>query len=136
MPNANNVVKNSTTGTMGVSAAKRSRFEKSEVAFGTIPAAAYASGDTLVFSGIPAKEIIYGRIVTPENHILEFFNGTNFTNALAWSYDSSVSATVLDLHYVITYIRGTGRPHVGVANAPTEASGEYGVLLRVTPTVS
>ncbi len=129
-------VKSSPTGTMGVAASKRSRFEKSEIAYGKIPAAAYLSLDTLVFNQIPSKEIIHGRIVTSENHVLEFFNGTDFSNALAWSYNSASGATVLDLYYVITYIRGTGRVHTGLSNVSSEKSGEYGVLLRVTPTVS
>lgn len=133
---ANKSVKNSTTGTMGTGAAKRSRFEKSEIAFGKIPAAAYASTNTLVFDQIPSKEIIYGRLVTSEGHTLEIFNGTNISNALAWTYNSASGTTVLDIHYVITYIRGTGKPHTGLANASTESAGEQGKLLKVTVTVT
>lgn len=129
-------VKNSTTGSMGVDAAKRSRFERSEIAFGKIPAAAYASGDTLFFNQIPSKEIIHGRLVTSEGHVLEIFNKTDFSSAVAWSYDSATSATVLDIHYVITYIRGTGKPHPGLANSSAEVNGEQGVALKVTVTVS
>lgn len=130
-----NVV-NSTTGSMGVDAAKRSRYERSEVAFGKIPAAAYASLDTLVFNQIPAKEIIYGRLVTSEGHALEIFNKTDLSSAVAWSYNSSSGTTVLDIHYVITYIRGTGKPHPGLANSSAEVAGEQGKLLKVTVTVT
>lgn len=129
-------VKNSSTGSMGVDAAKRSRYEKSEVAYGKIPAAAYASGDTLYFSQLPAKEIIHGRLVTSEGHVLEIFNKSDYSSAIAWTYDSATSATVLDIHYVITYIRGVGKPHVGLANSSAEVDGEQGVALKVTVTVS
>ena len=133
---ANKSVKNSTTGTMGTGAAKRSRFEKSEIAYGKIPAAAYASADVLVFDQIPSKEIIHGRLVTSEGHTLEIFNGTDIGSALAWSYNSASGTTVLDIHYVITYVRGTGKPHVGLANASSEVNGEQGKVLRVTVTVT
>jgi hypothetical protein len=143
---ANVSVKNSTTGSMGTGAAKRSRFEKSEVAYGKIPAAAYASTNTLIFDQIPSKEIIYGRLVTSEGHTLEVFNGTDLSSALAWTYNSSVGTNVLDIHYVVTYIRGTGKPHTGLANATlvdsggttrtTEVAGEQGKLLKVTVTIT
>jgi len=133
---ANKSVKNSTTGTMGVDAAKRSRFEKSEIAYGKIPAAAYVSGDTLQFTQIPAKEIIHGRIVNSEGDALEIFNKTDFSSAIAFAYDSNTAANVLDLHYVITYIRGTGKPHPGLANGVGEVDGEQGQFLQVTVTVS
>ena len=129
------VVQNSTTGTMGVDAAKRSRYEKSEVAYGKIPLAAYASGDTLYFGKIPAKEIIHGRLVTSEGHALEIFNKTDYSSAIAWAVDSSTNSP-LDIHYAITYIRGTGKPHVGLANGATEVAGEQGVALQVTVTIS
>ena len=132
---ANKVVKSSSTGTMGIDAAKRSRFEKAETAFGKIPLAAYASGDTLVFSQIPAKEFIYGRLVTSEGHTLEIFNKTDVSSAIAWAVNSTTDAE-LDIHYVITYIRGTGQPHPGLANSAAEKNGEHGVQLKVTVTIS
>ena len=49
-------------GQLGTKGAKRSRYEKSEIAYGRIPATAYAKGDTLVFDQIPMKDIINARL--------------------------------------------------------------------------
>ena len=114
---------------MGIDAAKRSRYEKAEVAYGKIPAAAYATGDTLVFNQIPARAIIYGKIVTSEGSSLEVFNKTDFASAVAWTFASSSGTASLDLNYVITYIRGTGKN----AGATTPADGE---LLKVAITIT
>lgn len=129
------LVRNSATGDMGVAAARRSRYERAEVAFGKIPAEAYESEDTLVFDQIPCKEIIHGEIVTSEGHVLKIFNGTDIDEAIDWTYDSDDGTTVLDLYYHISYIRGTGRVHPGLANSAAEKSSEYGKLLQVTVTV-
>lgn len=116
-------VKNSVTGTMGTKAAKRSRYEKSEVAYGKIPAAAYAVGDTLSFDDIPLKELIHARFVG-NSEVLEIFHGADISSAIA--FDVSNSAAAADISYVITYIRGTGK----VKTSANEAGD--GELIKLT----
>jgi len=127
---ANVNVKNSATGAMSTKAAKRSRFEKSEIAYGTIPAGAYAVGDTLVFANIPSKEIIHARFVAGTGKSLELFCGANLSTPVAWNVANGGATSAIS--YVVTYIRGTGNGHYGLANAATESAGEKGVEIRIT----
>ena len=115
-------VKNSVTGTMGTQAAKRSRFEKSEIAYGKIPSAAYEVGDTLSFDDIPMKELIHAELVS-NGETKKIFHGTSLADAI--TFDISNSAATADISYVITYIRGTGKVKVGTV------AGD-GELLKIT----
>ena len=123
-------VKNSATGTMGIKAAKRSRFEKSETSYGKIPAAAYQVGDTLSFNHIPMKELIHARFVALADNnsntpaVLELFTGDDLSNALA--FDLINDGDTADISYFVTYIRGTGKVKDNVTTA-----GE-GKLIKIT----
>jgi hypothetical protein len=117
------VVTNSTTGDMGIIAAKRTRYEKAEVAYGKIPADAYAVDDTLSFDDIPMKELIHARLVS-NGEVKELFHGDDISSAVA--FDISNTAATADISYVITYIRGTGQVKTSATTA-----GE-GKLLQVT----
>lgn len=123
---ANVQIKNSITNTL---AAKRSRYEKAEVAFGKILAASWEDGDTLVFDQIPMKELIHARLVSSAGSTteLELFHGADLSSAIAWNISNSNTTT--DISYVISYIRGTGKLQDSTAQA-----GE-GKLLRITASV-
>lgn len=140
------VVANSSTGTMGTKALKRSRFEKAEVAYGKIPAAAYAIGtDSLVFN-LPAKELIHARFFFGANGVsdalvaetdanveaLEVFHGANLASAISWNVGTSTEA---DINYVIHYIKGTGKPAPGFS-PDTDETYAHGVRIKLTPTAS
>jgi hypothetical protein len=99
---ANKQVKSSATGTMGINAAKRARYERSEVAYGKIPAAAYTTGDVLVFNAIPMKELIHARFVAGSAS-LELFNSADL--AVAHNFDIA-SADEVDIDYVVIYRQG------------------------------
>lgn len=121
-------VKNSATGDMGTKAARRTRYDRADVAFGQIPAAAYEVGDTLVFN-LPMKNLIHARFVaTADNNdtttTLELFTGTDISGAIAWDIVNDNDSGVID--YVITYERGTGKVNDGNATA-----GE-GKLIKLT----
>lgn len=120
---ANVSVKNSATGTMGNKAAKRSRFEKAEVAFGKIPAAAYTVGDTLVFNQPPMRSLIKAELVS-NGETLQVFHGADLSSAVA--FDIVADGITADISYVITYIRGTGK-----VKTSTSEAGE-GAVLSVT----
>jgi hypothetical protein len=110
---ANVQIKNSITNT---NAAKRTRYEKMETAYGKIPAAAWADGDTLQFTEIPMLNLIHARFVasvgsTPE---LELFSGADLSSPIDWNLANSGNTTG-DISYVISYIRGTGNVRDGVA---------------------
>lgn len=114
------VVKNSETGAMGSAAAKRSRYEKAEMAYGFIPAAAYNVGDTLEFDGIPMKKLIYAKFVATANlnsdtTSLELFAGTDISSPVAWDIVNDTATG--DINYFVTYIRGTGKIKDGIAVA-------------------
>lgn len=123
-------VKNSSTGTMGTIAAKRSRFEKSETSYGKIPAAAYAAGDTLSFDHIPMKELIHARFVALADNnsntpaVLELFTGDSLASALP--FDIINDGDSADISYFVTYIRGTGK-----VKDSTTTAGE-GKLIKIT----
>lgn len=104
-------VKNSTTGDMGLKAAKRSRYEKAEVAYGKIPADAYEVADVLAFTGIPMKELIHARFVASTGETLELFTGADISSEI--EFDVVNDSASADIGYVVTYIRGTGKVLVG-----------------------
>lgn len=126
---ANKSVKGTPTGTMGKLAAKRSRYEKMEVAYGQIKVNANTPdiviGDTAVFDQIPMRSLIEGRFVTnastPDE--LNVFTAASDTDA-AVSWTVAKDTTTID--YVVSYIRGTG--HDGDGNART---GQAGYLLAI-----
>jgi hypothetical protein len=112
---------------MSTLAAKRTRYEKSEVAFGQIKVNSNTPdiviGDTAVFDQIPSKEIIEARFVTDAGNELDLFVGDNATNTpVTFTVDK---ATTL-INYVVSYIRGTGHPSAGNAN-----SGQTGTKLAL-----
>lgn len=117
-------VKNSSTGAMGTSAAKRARYEKSEISYGKIPAAAFAIGDTLSFDHIPMKELIHG-IFEAGSTSLEVFHGADLSSAIVWDLAQTNGVTA-DIDYKVTYIRGTGKVKDSTATA-----GE-GDLIKLT----
>ena len=132
-------VRNSSTGTMGTAAAKRTRYEKAETAYGVIningatPDAIY--GDIMSLTQAPIKEVIHAAFAsdaaTPDK--LELFRDASDVDA---PIDFVVTGDASKISYVIDYIRGTG--HVGAGNA---GDGAQGVKLQInllpqTPTVA
>ena len=99
-------VKNSQTGAMGTQAAKRTRYEKMETAFGQIPAEAFDIGDTLSFDNFPMKELIHAKFKAGTTE-LEIFSGADLTSAVRWDLAQDDGLTA-DIDYVVEYIRGTG----------------------------
>lgn len=96
-------IKNSLTNTI---AAKRTRYEKMETAYGKIPAAAWAEGDTLIFDQIPMLSLVHAKFVS-NGEILELFHGTDLTSDIDW--DILNDGDSADVSYVVSYIRGTGK---------------------------
>lgn len=88
-----------------VSGLKSSRYEKMQVSYGTIAAADYSLGDTVVFSDVPSKDIIKATIVahTSSPVTLDVYPGTDVSSALTLAI--SEKATI---SYVLEYVRGTG----------------------------
>lgn len=109
---ANVNVKNSPTGSMGTIAAKRTRYEKMETAYGKIPAAAWAVGDTLIFDQIPMLSLVHAKFVASagSTNELEIFHGADLSNAVAWDLNAEpAAAAAATISYVIEYVRGTGK---------------------------
>ena len=121
MPNIE--VKNSSTGTMGTKASKRTRYEKMETGYGKIPAAAYAVGDTLFFSGFPSKELVYARFVS-NGESLDIFHGADLSSAV--DFDIINDGDPADISYVFHYKKGTGN-----VKTSADETGD-GILLRLT----
>ena len=113
-----------------------SRYEKAEMAFGTIPAGSYKAGDTISFADVPSKYIVEARVTA---HLaagvvaLDVVPGTNLTDgpltlALGTGvYTNGTTAGPL-LSYVIHYIRGNGVVGTSAGNV----GGAAGDLLQVT----
>lgn len=116
-------IKNSLTNTI---AAKRSRYEKMEVAFGKITSDMWDDGDILVFDQIPMKELIHARFVSDDgnNPELELFHSADLSSAQYFNLAGSISSPS-NISYVISYIKGTGKVQDSAAQA-----GE-GKLLKV-----
>jgi hypothetical protein len=123
---ANIEIKNSLSNPI---AAKRSRYEKLEVAYGKILSTAWADGDTLVFDQIPMKGLVHARFVSDAGTTteLELFSGTDLSSAIAWNISNSNTTT--NISYVISYIKGTGK----VQDSAVQA-GE-GKLIQLTVAV-
>lgn len=109
---ADKIVKNSATGSMGIKAFKRSRYEKMETAYGLVPAAAYTiNTDTLVFN-IPAKELVYAKFVyAGDGSSYELFTGSDLSGDLEFVLPNT---TEEDIHYVIHYLRGHGTANLQI----------------------
>ena len=109
---ANVNVKNSPTGSMGTLAAKRTRYEKMETAYGKIPAAAWEVGDTLIFDQIPMLSLVHAKFVASagSTNELEIFHGADLSSAIAWDLNAEpAAAAAATISYVIEYVRGTGK---------------------------
>lgn len=118
---ANVQVKNSLTNTK---AAKRTRYEKMEVAYGKILAADFAADDTLSFDQIPMLNLVHAKFVASEGFgtlELELFHGADLTNPITW--DIVNNGDTADISYVISYVRGTGK---------LGANADQGKLLQLT----
>jgi hypothetical protein len=99
---------------------KSSRYEKLQVSYGVIDELDYANGDTLVFSDVPAGDIIRATIIVHTTNPAELYvlPGTDLSAPL------TLRATEKkDISYVIEYVRGTGRPGTDLTQ---------GDLLKVT----
>lgn len=119
---ANIHVDNTTANTR---AAKRARYEKMEKAYGKILAAnAGVTGDVLIFSKIPSRNIIHVALVAGTVQ-KEFFYGTDFSAALTFNH---LTGGAKDIYYTVEYIRGTGK-----IDDATSQAGE-GELLKITNT--
>jgi len=109
--------------------AKRSRYEKMEVAFGRIlvntDTPDIVFGDTAVFSKAPIKELINARFVGNDGDVLELFRGVNDVNTPVTWANLGQNTTAID--YVVSYIKGTGHAGAGYSN-----SGPAGYQLAVT----
>ncbi len=126
MSNVN--IKNSSTGALGTIAAKRTRYEKMETAYGKIPAAAWAVGDTLIFDQIPMLALVHAKFVasTPSTttNSLELFHGADLTSAIAWDLNAEpADAAAATISYVIDYVRGTGK---------VAGNTDQGKLIKIT----
>ena len=102
-------VKNSATGDMGTVAAKRTRYEKMETAYGKIPAAAWEVGDTLIFDQIPMLALVHAKFVAGagDGQALELFHSADLSSDINW--DIVNDGDTATISYVVEYIRGTGK---------------------------
>ena len=115
-------VRKVSTGSDVLAGLQTSRYEKAGIAFGVIPGASYAIGDTLIFDGVNSQKIIDAKIIvhTSPAVTLDIDPGTVLTSA-----KTLAASTHADVSYVINYIRGTGQVGVGA---------HQGDLLKVTIT--
>ena len=111
-------------------AAKRSRYEKAEVAYGKIAAADYADGDVLVFSHIPSNEVLWFKIVG-NGVAVESFVGADHA---ALTINTNNAGTTVPLSYVCSYIRGNGKIAPGYTPADSAQSRTQGEVIKVTVT--
>ena len=118
---ATHKVKKVAVETTDIAGLKSSRYEKLQVSYGSIPAASYALGDTLVFSDVPSKDIIRATVVahTATPVTLEVFPATDLSSAMTLLLPDN--ATKPKLSYIIEYVRGTGR-----VGPDAYTSNEYG----------
>jgi len=116
---------------------KSSRYEKLQMSYGSISKDDYSSGDTLVFSDVPARDIIRATIIVKTANPAELYvyPFTDVTGTLTLNATSKE-----DISYVIEYVRGTGRPGtatnqgdllkvtINTSAAPGTASGDENVI--------
>jgi len=104
---ANKEVKNSLT---NPDAAKRSRYEKLEVAYGTIKSSDWADGDILVLDQIPMLALVHAKFVAAagNNPVIELFNSSDLDGPIYYNLAGGIGGPV-DISYVVSYIRGTGK---------------------------
>ena len=118
---------------MGGKAAKRTRYGKLEVAFGSVNVNGATPdiliGDTAEFVHSPIKELIYAKFKTNAGtpNELELFVDANSVNAAT---DWTVGKDTTKIDYVIEYVRATGHASAGYA-----ANGivGYKLALNVLP---
>ena len=84
---------------------KVARFDRINLAYGTIPAASYVAGDTLVFSQIDAKDIVDVRLTPTNGTPISVYNNADFTQPIRLA----VGAVASDIVYRIEFVRGTGK---------------------------
>ena len=113
---------------LDISGLKSSRYEKLQVSYGVIPSTAYAVGDTLVFSDVPAQDIIKATVVAHGANpaVLDVYPGSDNSGTFTLDLPASVT-THQKLSYIIEYVRGTGR--VGSSSGDNVGEGE---LFKVT----
>jgi hypothetical protein len=128
MPTTHKVKKTALPGSTDIAGLKSSRYERLQVSYGVIPATAYTIGDTLVFSDVPAWDIVKATVIahSASPAVLDVYPGSDnsgtFTLDLPTGFTSAVK-----LSYIIEYVRGTGR--VGSASGDNFGEGE---LFKVT----
>ena len=117
---------------------KSSRYEKLQVSYGVIDALSYALNDSLIFTDVPAQDIIRATVVAHvagSPAVLDVYPGSDnsgeFTITLA-----NGTATAPKLSYIIEYVRGTGRVGPDAYKANAYGSGQAlesgeGELFRV-----
>jgi hypothetical protein len=129
-------VKKVATAATDVGGLKSSRYEKLQVSYGSIEASSYSLLDTIVFTDVPAQDIVRATIVAHDVSpvTLEVYPGT-VGNAGPLTI-GGISAPV-KLSYVIEYVRGGGRvgPDAYTSNeygsGQSLESGEGGLLTIV-----
>jgi hypothetical protein len=130
---ADKAIKKTKVNTNDVGGLKSTRYEKIQVSYGTIAPSEWAWGgagagdDILVFSEIPAREIIRATLVlhrtTPV--VLDIYPGTDTSSVIQWVVGGT-AADRPNISYVVEYLRGTG-------SVGTSGPGD---LLRVRPRIS
>jgi hypothetical protein len=99
---------------------KSSRYEKLQVSYGTIAAADYTMGDTLVFADVPSRDVIRATFIAHTTNPAELYvyPGTDVSGTISLAATSKQK-----ISYVIEYVRGTGR---------VASETDQGDLLKVT----
>lgn len=98
-----------TTEDFDIGGLKSSRYEKLQVSYGVIPADSYDINDYIVFSDVPARDIIRATVVAHATVpiTLEVYPGAD--NNGYFTLDLETNQAACKLSYVIEYVRGTGR---------------------------
>ena len=125
---ATHKVKKIAVETTDIGGLKSSRYEKLQVSYGKILAAAYSPGDTLVFADVPSQRIVKATVVAHSNTspaVLDVYPGSAKNSPFTLNLPTGQSSSV-DLSYIIEYVRGGGK----VGSSTGDDSGE-GELFKV-----
>ena len=122
----NKYIRKVSTGASVVGGLQTSRYEKMEIAFGTIAADKYTFTDKISF-GLPTDQIIDGRIIfhASPDASLDIYPGLDLSVPLIVD-----GAAVGAVSYVLRYLRGTGI--VGAASIPLTIEFDNSVLTAST----